>query len=127
MDKILRLSLLDKRRKDEKYENQLAAANFITKEEAQTELNRIKKRYNIVIDKDFFNTDHQLFKSFLHMNPRAYLHFKRNSDISRTLVQNHFKPKSKTGIEKRSDGVIMTHQIEKRNERTLKRLGHELE
>lgn len=94
MDKLIRVSLLDQRRKEEKYESQIAAINFITKDEQQQELDRIKMRYHIDIDKDFFNSDHQLFKSFLSMNPRAYLYFKRNSDISRTLVQNHFKSKT---------------------------------
>ena len=61
------------------------------------------------------------------MHPRAYLYFKRNSDISRTLVANHFKPKTKTGIEKRSADVIKTHMIVKRNENRINRLLKELE
>ena len=64
------------------------------------------KRYNIEIDDDFFNSDTQLFKSFLSMNTRAFFSFKNSSNISRTLAKNHFKPKAKTGIDKRKEEVI---------------------
>ena len=56
------------------------------------------------------------------MNPRAFLAFKGNSDIGRTLVKNHFRPKMKTGIEKRMEEVVKIHEIMKENTKTLNRL-----
>ena len=50
------------------------------------ELERIIERYNIEIDAEFFNSDQQLFKSFMSMHTRGFLAYKNNSDISRTLV-----------------------------------------
>ena len=40
------------------------------------------------------------------MDPLAYFNFKNSANIGRTLVKNHFKPKTKTGFEKRSEEVI---------------------
>ena len=42
----------------------------------------------------------------MSMDLHAFYSFKNNSNISRTLVKNHFKPKIRTGIEKRKDEVI---------------------
>lgn len=61
------------------------------------------------------------------MNPRAFLCFKNNSDISRTLVQNNFKPKLKSGIEKRMEDVISVFNMTKKNTKELNRLQDELE
>ena len=104
----------------------LSEADFLTQEEIRAELERIKKRYKIEVDEEFFNSDQQLFKSFMSMNPQGFLQFKRNYDISRTLVQNHFKPKMRTGIEKRSENVIKVHDQSVKNRNKLKRLQNEL-
>lgn len=63
----------------------------------------------------------------MFMNPRAFLHFKDNSDISRTLVRNHFKPKMRNGIEKRCEDVIKVYDLNVENWSTIKRLEGELE
>ena len=60
------------------------------------------------------------------MDPRAFYNFKDNANISRTLTKNHFKPKFKTGIEKRKEEVIREHDVMVRNEATLKRMAGEL-
>ena len=90
-------------------------------------MEKIKRRYNIEIDEDFFNSDRQLFKSFMSMNPRAFFSFKNNANISRTLAKNHFKPKVKTGIEKRKEQVIKMFDLYQVNLATIKRLESELE
>ena len=61
------------------------------------------------------------------MNPRAFLAFKNNSDITRTLISNNFKPKVKSGIMKRMEEVIKIHDQNKANEATIKRLSSELD
>ena len=61
------------------------------------------------------------------MNPRAFFSFKNNANISRTLAKNHFKPKVKTGIEKRKDEVIRAFDQYQENVNTIQRLGAELE
>lgn len=91
------------------------------------DLEKIKKRFNIEIDDDHFNSDQQLFKSFMSMDPHAFFNFKNSSNISRTLVKNQFKPKYKTGIEKRMEEVIRLHDLFKENCKTLERLGKELQ
>ena len=92
MDKALRVALLDQQRKEEKQKSLNDASSFLfSNEESKKELDRLKKRYNIEVDNDFFTSDLHLFKSFTMNNPEAFLHFKRNSDISRTLIQNNFK------------------------------------
>ena len=42
-------------------------------------------------------------------------------------MQNHFKPKMKSGIEKRMHDVIEVHNLIQENKKTLKRLEQELE
>ena len=91
----------------------MSEKDFFTNVDAFKDLDRIKKRYNIEIDDDHFNSDQQLFKSFTSMDPRAFHNFKNNSDIGRTLIKNHFKPKFKTGIEKRTAEVIRVHDMTK--------------
>ena len=83
-------------------------------------LNKIKRRYNIEIDDEFFNSDQQLFKSFMSMNPNAFFSFKNHANISRTLAKNHFKPKVKTGIEKRKEEVIRLYDQERENLKRIK-------
>lgn len=61
------------------------------------------------------------------MNPRAFLCFKSNSDIGRTLVQNNFKPKLKSGIEKRMEEVVSIFNMQQQNSKDLRRLQAELE
>jgi len=90
------------------------------------ELDKLKLRFNIAIDSDHFNSDQQLFKSFMSMDPRAFFNFKNNSDISRTLIKNHFKPKCLSGIEKRKREVIRIYEENETIKQTLKRLCDEL-
>ena len=71
----------------------MSEKDFFTNIDAFKDLDRIKKRYNIEIDDEHFNSDQQLFKSFTSMDPRAYHNFKNSSDISRTLIKGRFKPK----------------------------------
>ena len=84
-------------------------------------------RHGIKIDYDYFNSDHWLFKNFMQRNPKGFLSFKGNSDISRTLVQNRLKPKLKTGIEKRMEEVVRIHAMMQQNKKEIRRLEKELE
>ena len=113
MDTVVSLAILDAKRAEEKRQNQFDEKDFFTGMDALRDLDRIKKRYNIEIDDDHFNSDQQLFKSFTSMDPRAFHNFKNNSDIGRTLVKNRLKPKVKTGIEKRTTEVIRIHDLTK--------------
>ena len=60
------------------------------------------------------------------MNPHAFFSFKNHANISRTLAKNHFKPKVKTGIEKRKEEVIRLFDQEKENCKRILRLQNEL-
>ena len=103
MTTVVNLASMDARRHKERIENQLSEQDFFTSADALKDLEKIKRRFNIEIDEDHFNSDPQLFKSFLSMDPLAYFNFKNSSNIGRTLIKNHFKPKVKTGFEKRTE------------------------
>ena len=60
------------------------------------------------------------------MNPTSYYKYKHSSDISRTLAKNNFKPKLKTGIEKKKDVVFYLYELGKKNTKTLDKLKKEL-
>ena len=112
MDIMLRVSLIDARKKEEQSMKLTNEEDFYSREETFHELERIKKRYNIEIDEKFFNSDPQLFKSFMSMNTNAFYRFKNNSDISRTLIQSNFKPKKRIGIEKRTEAVMKAYELD---------------
>lgn len=57
MERVLRVSLMDARRKEEHRMSKLTDADFYTIEEAKQERDRLMKRHKIEIDKDFFNSD----------------------------------------------------------------------
>ena len=57
MERVLRVSLMDARRKEEHQMSKLTDADFYTIEEAKQERERLMKRHKIEIDKDFFNSD----------------------------------------------------------------------
>ena len=61
------------------------------------------------------------------MNPQAFFNFKNNANISRTLVNSHFKPKYENVTEKRKKEVIRRFEQDEQIKETLKRLGKELE
>ena len=63
----------------------------------------------------------------MQRNQKAFLAFKGNSDVSRTLVKNRLKPKLKTGIEKRMEEVVKIHALMTQNKKDIKRLENELE
>ena len=106
MGTLLSLAVMDARNAKEKKDNMLTEEDFFTNADALKSLEHIKKRFNIKIDEEFFNSDQQLFKSFLDLNPHAFFSFKNHANIGRTLSKHNFKPKVKTGIEKRRDNVI---------------------
>lgn len=105
----------------------LTEEDFFTNKDFLKDLDKIKRRYNIEIDDEFFNSDQQLFKSFMSMNPRAFFSFKNNANISRTLAKNHFKAPIKTGIDKRKEEVFKIFNKYQKNLLTIKRLELELE
>jgi len=51
------LAIMDARRTEERLGNQLTEADFFTKGQALKDLERIRKRYNIQIDQQLFNSD----------------------------------------------------------------------
>ena len=57
MDRVLRVSLMDARRREEHQMSKLTDADFYTIEEAKQDRERLMKRHKIEIDKDFFNSD----------------------------------------------------------------------
>ena len=71
------------------------------------------------IDSEYFNSDQMLFKSFLSSNPQAYLTFKKGASINRTLVNNHFKDKIKTGMQLRTERIIRMFDLHEKNNKTL--------
>ena len=91
------------------------------------DLERLRQRYNISIHEDQRLTDHKLFEKYIFRNPQPYLNYKKSCDINRTLVKSNFKPKLKTGIDKRKDAVLAIFDQISENDQTLKRLGKELE
>ena len=65
MDSVISLAIMDARHKQEKKKNELTEEDFFTNVDAMKDLEKIKSRFNIEIDDDFFNSDQQLFKSFM--------------------------------------------------------------
>ena len=57
MDTVVCLAILDAERAEEKQKNKLSEKDFLTNVEAFKDLDRIKKRYNIEIDDEHFNSD----------------------------------------------------------------------
>ena len=76
----------------------MTEADFFTAKDQHNELHNLQVRHNMEINNELFNSDQMLFKSFLSSNPQAFLTFKKGASINRTLVNNHFKDKSKTGM-----------------------------
>lgn len=123
----MRIHYLDQNRKEKKKKDQeTAAANFYSIEQAKKELERIRTRYKIEIGEEFLTNEYELFKCFLSMQPKAYLHFQKNQDIGRLLRANNFKDKRKTGLEKRSEAVIKIYDLYMQNKCTLKQHEKEL-
>lgn len=122
MDSVINLAVMDARTKQEREENQLTEDDFFTPKESKNERERIMHRFKIEIDDEFFNSDQQLFKSFMSMNPHAFFSFKNHSNISRTLVKHNFKPKYKSGIEKKKDEVIAIYDQDEENGRRIQKL-----
>ena len=60
-------------------------------------------------------------------NPQAFLTFKKGASINRTLVNNNFKDKTKTGMQLRSEKIIRMFDLHEKNGKILKRLAVELE
>ena len=57
MDTVVSLAILDAKRAEEKRQNQFNEKDFFTGVDALRDLDRIKKRYNIEIDDNHFNSD----------------------------------------------------------------------
>ena len=57
MNSIISLAIMDAKNNQEKKDNQLTEEDFFTLDDQIENLNKIKRRFNIEIDDDFFNSD----------------------------------------------------------------------
>ena len=57
MSTVINLASMDARRHKERLENQLTENDFFTSADALKDLEKIKRRFNIEIDEDHFNSD----------------------------------------------------------------------
>ena len=57
MNSIISLAIMDARNEQERKDNQLTEEDFFTNDDQIENLKKIKRRYNIEIDDEFFNSD----------------------------------------------------------------------
>ena len=93
---LVSLALFDK----EKDENSLRRNRYEgdkTKEERIKELQEICKRYNMreFTKENYPMSDRALLDQFVFRYENAYLSYKQNSDVNRTLEKNQFKEQRK--------------------------------
>ena len=119
LDAVMGFAIMDARLKKEKEDNQMTEADFYTAKDQKDELHRLQIRHNMEIDNEHFNSDQQLFKSFLASNPQAFLTFKKGASINRTLVNTHLKEKVKTGMQLRTERIIRMFDLHQKNLKTL--------
>ena len=98
---MMNLAILDAAAEQERLQNKLTEREFYKIKDKLEQLKNIVTRYRIKFDKDMFSTDDALLESFIENKQNAFLKFKENSNVSRTLVSEKFKQKEITGNERK--------------------------
>lgn len=74
-----------------------------------------------------FSTEDALLESFIENKQNAFLKYKENACVTRTLISEKFKSKYKTGNERKVEKIFKLDALDKKNKATVKRLQGELD